>query len=169
MIILNSESLCYGAFQEARGMNAYSGFINGHHFIIFGRNLMTKIVNDKHFGPEFDYILAHEFAHFLQNKLGLLFQHPLPLYSTKLKELHADCMAGYMMYMTKMINLDNQSQLSELFQIIGDRHAIGDHGEKKVRENAFEFGINKALSYSLIQNYYHTSAQMAQSCLELIN
>jgi hypothetical protein len=168
-ISFNREPLCYGAFQEARGINAYSGHMNNHHFIIFGNNLMQKLVNNKHFQVEFDYVLTHEFSHYLQNQLRLDFDHPLPLFASKLKELHADCMTGYLMTMTKMIEGQNKSQLSDLFQLIGDRHAIGDHGEKHVRESAFQFGINKALSYSFIQNYAHNSAQIAQSCSEFIN
>lgn len=168
-LFFSDNSLCYSAFQEERGVNAYSGYINNHHFIIFGNNLMKKLVNDKHFQVEFDYILSHEFAHYLQNQLGLVFPHPLPLYASKLKELQADCIAGYLMIMTKMIEVQNKAQLSELFELIGDRHAIGGHGEKSIRESAFQFGVNKALSYSFIRNYFHTSAQIAQSCAEFIN
>ena len=170
-VINSNVDLCYGAFNEGKDLNAYSGFINGHQFIIFGQNLLRNMLSssDNQFAGEFSYIVAHELAHFFQNNLGLEFQHPLPLFQTKLKELHADCMAGYLMTATNQISTFRPIELDRIFTFVGDPHAVGNHGVKEKRVKAFTFGMNEYLSTSLIGGYRHNSDVIAQACYRFIN
>lgn len=140
--------LCVGMYDDSRGANAVA---IGEGQIAYGAVLAAQAQRD--FGAEADYavtyIAAHEFAHILQHRLGLRFDYGTPgarldLLSSKVKELHADCMAGYLLEMHHQVPFDRQDLVDRYVRALGDAHAVGDHGLPADRVAATKEGARMA-------------------------
>lgn len=144
LLRVHNEPLCIGLLNDAGAPNAIA---IGTMFILIGQDLLhniylksiannnLKIITEK-------FVLAHEYAHFIQNIYGLKFEYLLPLLSTKIKEQHADCMASYIL----KINNEMQESLSDDLKIfigeLADAHIVGDHGTAAQRLSAYTAGAS---------------------------
>lgn len=160
--------LCVGLYDDARGANAVA---IGDGQIAFGAVLTARILNQ--FGESapaaITYVTAHELAHILQQRLGLRFDYGLPgrrleLLSSKVKELHADCLAGYLLETHRQIPFTQQSQLEAFVRTLGDAHAIGDHGLPADRTAALREGARLAHLDRLVGMSAVTAASAAAKC-----
>lgn len=143
-IVRNSDApLCFGYYQEPHGPNAIAV---GNIGILFGLNLMSEIhqMAGAKYRDSLVFVLAHEFAHYVQNRHRLRFNYKLPMYATKQKELHADCMAGYLVRAHQEVLFHSQDDLKKFVASLGDAHAVGDHGLAEERVQALKLGISSA-------------------------
>lgn len=143
VIETNQKALCFGFYDDKDGANALAYSDVG---IVFGKRLLMElpVMSKATFTDATKFILAHEFAHNLQFRHGLKFNYILPMLSTKIKELQADCIAGYFLRAHNEVKLETQLQLKTLIEAIGDPHSVGDHGMAADRQAAFQAGISKA-------------------------
>ncbi|MDD5057593.1 MAG: hypothetical protein PHQ60_06950 [Sideroxydans sp.] len=146
-IILKQEPsvLCIGLVYDAINKPNASAFQKTH--IVFGVNFLTTLLHR----PGIDsnaalkVTMAHEFSHFLQNRHGLVFEYKLPMLSVKMKELHADCMAGYLLSIGQNLNDQEFQKAQHYLSFIADAHIVGDHGIASQRREAFLYGRNAAV------------------------
>ncbi len=140
-------TLCLGMFDDVQGANALA---IGDSQILFGRRLTAQIISGSDIaGLSLTYILAHELAHILQVRHNLPFEYGgagiiLPMLSTKIKELHADCVAGYILEAHREIPEAYSSAIEDFVKTLGDSHAVGDHGLPHDRSEALREGIRIA-------------------------
>lgn len=165
VISTNQRPLCFGFYNDVRGANA-SAYKDVA--VVFGVRLLATLpaMSEATYAEAIKFILAHEFAHNLQWRHNLKFDYILPMLSTKKKELHADCIAGYLIRAHKEVNLDSASKVRTLIAAIGDPHAVGDHGMAEDRIEAFQRGIESASFDILHQVKLHqvTSERMINYC-----
>jgi hypothetical protein len=139
-----TQSLCLGFYNEESGPNAIA---YGQTGILFGTALLAHLSetnSPENYWNNLKYILAHEFAHYLQNRFQLKFNYTLPMLSVKVKELHADCIAGYLVRMHKEALGDSQVAMAGFVASLGDSHAVGDHGLADDRMKAFDGGLRSS-------------------------
>ncbi|MCB0422209.1 MAG: hypothetical protein KDD61_14520 [Bdellovibrionales bacterium] len=136
----SSSTLCLGAYNDEDGANA-KAFRPGN-YILFGLRLMTEISSNwkVDYSLGMDTILAHEFAHILQFRHGFSYPYTLPMLSVKIQELQADCIAGLILSLNHPLDLDQRNEALRLLSILGDQHAVGDHGLAEQRKLAFYLG-----------------------------
>ncbi|MBX3019749.1 MAG: hypothetical protein KF767_17820 [Bdellovibrionaceae bacterium] len=148
LFVNRPKPLCVGLYDDSTGANAVA---IGDGQIAFGAVLVGRTLRT--FMDSADYALtyvnAHEFAHILQARLGLRFDYGAPgmrldLLSTKIKELHADCMAGYLLEVHRQIPFTHQARLESFVRTLGDSHAVGDHGMPADRTAALQEGARLA-------------------------
>jgi hypothetical protein len=91
-------------------------------------------------------ILAHEFAHALQDKVGLVNL----LSGGKKVELHADYLAGYYIGQKGLITKEKLTAFAQEFFSLGDQsfYAADPHGTPEERRCAFLEGYKVAVKYS---------------------
>ncbi len=123
----SKNTICFGFYNDVYGPNAVA---YGKYGIFFGVNLLSDLpaISQAKQDDTLKFILAHEFGHFVQNIYGLKFNYVLPMLSTKLKELNADCIAGYLLTLHREVLPDSEKKLTEFVAALGDPHAVGDHG-----------------------------------------
>lgn len=170
LVVANNRTpLCVGLMND--GVNPNAAAV-GKYFLLMGQSLIKMLEDENGVGtPEKvlkeKFVLAHEYAHVLQNLHELQFDYILPLLSTKIKEQHADCMASYMMSLNGEIPDDLSTELEGFIQQLADAHIVGDHGTKEQRTAAYRSG----LALGSIQRIIHgrdlnqlTSFQLVQGC-----
>lgn len=165
-VIMNLEPLCAGAYHDSQGANAMA---IGAHNIFFGLNLIHDLQADWKVDAEIGMkvILAHEYAHIIQNRLAVPFNFPLKLWATKAKELQADCIAGTLMtFHSSKSGILTESD--KLMKMLGDLHMVGDHGVYEERRKAIFFGMQKALEFMMKKKTANmiTSRDMLNACSE---
>lgn len=143
VISTDQKPLCFGFYNDVKGANALA---YKDEAIVFGARLLEELptMSRADYNDAAKFILAHEFAHNLQFRHGLKFDYVLPMLSTKIKELQADCIAGYMLRAHNEVVFDTQVKLKTLIAAIGDPHSVGDHGMAGDRELAFQRGMSFA-------------------------
>lgn len=143
VISTNKKPLCFGFYDDIKGANAIA---YKDEAVVFGKRLLNQLpaMSLADYSDAVKFILAHEFAHNLQYRHNLKFNYILPMLSVKIKELQADCIAGYMLRAHNEVIFDTQVKLKTLIAAIGDPHAVGDHGMAADRELAFQRGISAA-------------------------
>jgi len=112
--------------------------------VAVGRNLLIQRLQKK-FGVEIvKAILAHEYGHALQSKLGW---HG----SSKWKELHADFMAGFYMAQKSYISEELLGAFIQEFYEMGDYgfYESGHHGTPSERGCAFREGFFASRRFNL--------------------
>lgn len=136
--------LCTGLYFDGNAPNAQA-YDKTH--IVFGANFLTSFLHRPGINSEvaLKFTMAHEFSHFLQNRHNLVFEYKLPMLSTKVKELHADCMAGYLLTLGQELNDYEFNQAMNYLGVIADPHIILDHGIAPQRRSAFLYGRNSAI------------------------
>lgn len=162
----NTQSICLGFYNESSGPNAVA---YGQIGILFGTSLLSELAQTAaptDYWNNLKYILAHEFAHYLQNRYELKFNYILPMLSVKMKELHADCIAGYLVRLHKEAIGESQQNLAHFVASLGDSHAVGDHGLAQDRVKAFQFGLRASAIDILKGKKTHEigSAAIIQHC-----
>lgn len=162
----NNSVLCYGFYQDAKGPNAIA-YSNAA--ILFDKRLLSAIpqLSQASYWDSINFILAHEFAHFLQNTNQLQFDYTLPMLSTKIKELHADCVAGYLLQIHNEMNFnDSNNKIESLIKSLGAPHAIGTHGMAEDRLLATAYGIGSAVLEQNVGFYANTitSDKILRTC-----
>lgn len=118
------------------------------------------------------YVLAHEFAHYLQFRSKLTFSDPTAM----VRELQADCLAGYVMAFTPVRPNDRPGFIQRTFELaaaIGDegvRHP-GHHGKPEQRVVALRAGyeaggraVKAQLAASPGRRTYLRSAEAFGAC-----
>jgi predicted metalloprotease len=91
------------------------------------------------------YVLAHEFGHYLQFRSRATFSDPTAV----VRELQADCLAGYTMALTRVRSKDHAGFLERTFELaaaLGD-NAVYDpdhHGTPEQRVIALKTGYSTA-------------------------
>lgn len=158
--------ICFGLYNDASGPNAAA---YGTYGIFFGVNLLNDLpeISQAKQDDTLKFILAHEFGHFLQNIYRLKFNYALPMLSTKLKELNADCIAGYLLTLHKEVLPQSSQKLNEFVGALGDPHAVGDHGMAKERTQAVAHGQKLANDHTrLFKLKVHqiTSGRIINAC-----
>lgn len=140
VISTGGKPLCFGFYDDVKGANAVA---YGDAAILFGKRLLEALpsMSAADYSDAVKMILAHEFAHSLQYRHNLKFDYILPLLSTKIKELQADCIAGYILRAHNEVDFVVQTKLKTLITAIGDSHSVGDHGMAEDRILAFQRGI----------------------------
>lgn len=138
----NSQALCVGLMNDGGSPNAVA---IDHQFLLMGTSLLGLLeAQDGAASPvkqvKEKFVLAHEYAHILQNLHGLKFDYVLPMLSTKIKEQHADCMAAAMMTMNDEISDQHSIFLKLFIRNLADKHIVGDHGTAEQRLGAFDKG-----------------------------
>ncbi len=144
LIKQHNHVLCVGFYNDSISPNAIA---YSNQAILFGPRLLSILPNlsSANYWDSLNFILAHEFSHYLQNLNQLKFEYQLPLLSTKIKELHADCMAGYILQShSEMDFYSNDNKIADLIAKLGDSHSIGDHGTAQDRIRAVAYGIGAA-------------------------
>lgn len=161
--------LCVGLMDDGGSPNA--GAL-GSQFILMGVTLLNKLETENGVGTpakevKEKFVLAHEYAHVLQNLHRLKFDYTLPMLSTKIKEQHADCMAAYMMGLSNDIPEELSNDLEFFIQELADAHIVGDHGTAEQRIAAYNNGrgiarVQKALLGKTLSTT--TSTQLVREC-----
>lgn len=148
LFVNRPKPLCVGLYDDSKGANAVAigDFQIAFGAVLVGRTLRTFLDSADH---ALTYVNAHEFAHILQARLGLRFDYGAPgsrltLLSTKIKELHADCVAGYLLEAHRQIPFTHQARLESFVRTLGDSHAVGDHGMPADRTAALQEGARLA-------------------------
>lgn len=139
---LNKAPLCIGLMYDWGAPNA--GAL-GTSFILMGQNLLHNISVESLGNIELEnitkkFVLAHEYAHYLQNLYQLKFEYILPMLSVKIKEQHADCMAAYMLRLNNQLNDTLSNELEGFIASLADAHIVGDHGTAEQRVLAYKSG-----------------------------
>lgn len=161
--------LCVGLMDDGGQPNAAA--VN-QQFLLMGTSLIAMLEEQDGAGSatkevKEKFVLAHEYAHILQNLHGLKFDYVLPMLSTKIKEQHADCMATAMMTMNDEIPEKLSIDLKLFIKQLADAHIVGDHGTAEQRLTAFENGrgigrvLKSLLGYTLDTT---SSAQLVKEC-----
>lgn len=168
LFLKNVKPLCVGLYDDSKGANAVA---IGDGQISFGAVLVARTLrtHGESAGQALTYVNAHEFSHILQARLGLRFDYGLPgqrleLLSTKVKELHADCMAGYFLETHRHIRFDQQEKLESFVATLGDAHAVGDHGLPADRTQALREGARLAHLDRVIGITQVTATSIASKC-----
>lgn len=143
----NPQPLCVGQLHDTDSPNAIAF---GKNFILLGDHLTKEMKNLSGADPLLfattqKFVLAHEYAHFLQNLHQLEFNYVLPMLSTKIKEQHADCLAALLLQWTGDLPAEKIPQVKGFISMLADAHIVGDHGTKEQRISAFNTGYNLAL------------------------
>lgn len=169
VLIGNSLPLCVGLMDD--GGNPNAGAV-GRQFLLMGVSLISMLENENGVGTEAKiakekFVLAHEFAHILQNLHDLKFNYILPMLSTKIKEQHADCMAAYMLDVGYEIPLNLSSDLELFIENLADAHIVGDHGTAEQRISAYRNGralggYQRVIMGTSLSDI--TSTQLVQEC-----
>lgn len=165
----NLTPLCVGLMDDGGQPNAAAV---GQQFLLMGTSLIAMLEEADGAGSAAQqlkekFVLAHEYAHILQNLHGLKFDYVLPLLSTKIKEQHADCMASLMMGMNNEIPEDLIVDLTLFIQQLADSHIVGDHGTVEQRLSAFNHGQGIArVQKILLKNTLSTlsSSHLVREC-----
>ena len=95
-----------------------------------------------------EFVLFHEFAHFLQNLHQYSFTGP----TQKNQELNADCVGGMMQSMSRIANnqfsvVDTVSAMMYAYALgDGDVNNFGHHGFPDERQAAYAFGLQSAIN-----------------------
>lgn len=112
--------------------------------VAVGRNLLIEQLQKKYGIEIVKAILAHEFGHAIQSKLGW---HG----GSKWKELHADFMAGFYMAQKAYITEELLASFIEEFYSMGDYgfYEAGHHGTPTERGCAFKEGFFASRRFSL--------------------
>lgn len=133
--------ICAGMYDDSDGPNAMAA---GENFIVFGAHLTVHLQKTMKLPGQLAItgVLAHEFGHTIQNRHGLKFNYTLPMLSTKIKELHADCLAASILRIHNEFSVSDYQVGERLMHVLGDQHAVGDHGVSEERRLAFRRGIN---------------------------
>ncbi len=136
-----------GLKPNAYAMKTYLPLFDGR--VAFGKNYLNFLQNKRSVGDlGIIATLAHEYAHILQFKYNC----QLPV---KLRELHADYMAGY--YLKKMGHTNWNALMSFMhhFGEIGDylKWSTDHHGSPHERRAAFLNGFQNAPTYAASQIY----------------
>ena len=162
-------TLCYGYYNDevSTGENAVA---IGNHAILIGSKMMQtiKFDIDTYITNQFnywnpgqkahiqgiksdaarDFLLLHEFAHFLQNT----YQYQYPGKQDKPKELHADCIGASLFTLSKV--LSNTWTTHDAMAGLMYSYALGDgniksskhHGFPVERQNAFSIGMGNIIN-----------------------
>ncbi len=154
---LETESvLCLGLYDDSKGPNAIA---IGRSHIFFGVRLIKNLTlsNPSTAKDSISTILAHEFAHTLQNIRKENYNYVLPLLSTKIKELQADCITGALANDFSQVTLKQFYDSLELFNKIGAQHYIGSHGMSAQRQAAFALGFTQSNQSLVPMNMRNTN------------
>lgn len=147
-IVMNSSNgpLCVGLMDDGGQPNAVAV---GKNYLLMGTSLISMLESE--YGKNSvakdvkeQFVLAHEYAHILQNLHKLKFDYVLPMLSIKIKEQHADCMAAFLMEIANSIPIGQEEDLGSFVQELADAHIVGDHGTAEQRLEAYKNGIGSA-------------------------
>jgi len=146
----SNQPLCVGLIDDSQAANAYAS--NGTH-VVFGVRLLTeaKIEFQSEFTYAVSFVSAHEFAHIIQQRYQLVFDYVLPMLSSKQRELHADCMAGYLLEAHKEIPFINYETTKRFVESLGSAHIVSSHGMSDDRVNAMKAGMDAFVRSSIYE------------------
>lgn len=169
VVLNNWTPLCVGLMDDGGVPNAVAV---GKYFLLMGQSLIKMLEDENGEGSpakvlKEKFVLAHEYAHFIQNLHELEFDYTLPLLSTKIKEQHADCMASFMMSLHGEIPDELSGELEGFIQQLADDHIVGDHGTKDQRIAAYRTGLGLGSIQRIIYGRtlgQWTSAQLVRGC-----
>jgi uncharacterized protein len=108
--------------------------------------------------PAVAFVLTHEYAHLVQDRLGLIEEFPLPVE----KELNADCLTGAFFGIFQMAGLDitkqESQQLLEGISVVGDQPGtpwqdVHAHGTAEERIEVFDFGLRSQDPTACLEEY----------------
>jgi hypothetical protein len=147
MTLRNLNPVCIAVFDDSENMNAKA---IGNDNIIFGLDLIHDLQASWNIDGEtgIKAILAHEYAHLIQNRKELPFNLPLPNLATKVKELQADCLAGALLTFHSPKG-NNLTEPDKLMGFLGDHNCVGDHGTYEERKKAIYTGMQESLKFML--------------------
>lgn len=168
VILNNRQPLCVGLLQDMGAPNAVA---YGRGYILMGVSLLGQMARlsggDRTLLRSTEkFVLAHEYAHFIQNLHGLKFNYILPMLSTKIKEQHADCMAAFLLRMSGEIPDSRIPSIEAFIKTLADAHVVGDHGTSEQRLTAFRSGSALARLHMASGGRADntTSSQLIQAC-----
>ncbi len=167
----NTTPLCVGLMDDKGQPNAAAV---GKYFLLMGTSLITMLEeqngkNTIEKSVKEKFVLAHEYAHVIQNLHGLEFDYILPMLSTKFKEQHADCMASFMLSLNSEIPDDQSLGLEAFIEQLADAHIVGDHGTKEQRIAAYRTGLGLGSIQKIIYGRnlsQFTTSQLILGCGE---
>lgn len=156
-------NLCVGIYDDRKAPNAFAWKTQ---FVMMGLSFAARLedipgVQGK---TSTQLIMAHEFAHFIQNQYALEFNYILPMLSTKIQESHADCTAGMLLTYFEKYSISEMMGASETVLTLADPHIVGDHGTKDQRKEALWYGISEGLKLRLKNQKKVTAWDMANTC-----
>ncbi|MCA9568735.1 MAG: hypothetical protein KC656_12875, partial [Myxococcales bacterium] len=136
---LAQEVVCVGLFDDVKGANSMA--VGGNWLLVGIRDLYTMY--GVHGGDGLgavEFTVGHELGHILQQKAGMVFPGP----TVRGAEVHADCMAGYLMGIAVPPGTTSPAQAYARTEVhrVGDRAVDnpGHHGTPEERTTAFERG-----------------------------
>lgn len=142
---ITGRTFCVGLWDDVAGANSFAA---GGKWIYVGvRDLETMSkAHGAGLPATVEYTMGHEFGHALQQGEKLRFSGA----TARAAELHADCVAGYLMGLDRNAQYSKISKLvagSEAFRIGDYRHADPQHhGTPSERQAAFTAGWNAGLA-----------------------
>ncbi|HPI40127.1 MAG TPA: hypothetical protein PLJ21_04940 [Pseudobdellovibrionaceae bacterium] len=156
-------NLCVGLYDDRKAPNAFAWKTQ---YVMMGISMAAQLediprVQGK---TSIQFVMAHEFAHFIQNQYDLKFNYILPMLSTKIQESHADCLAGMLLTYFEKYSITEMLGASETVLTLADPHIVGDHGTKDQRKEALWNGISEGLKLKLKNQKLVTAWDMANTC-----
>jgi hypothetical protein len=158
---ISGRELCVGLWDDAKGANSFAA---GGRWIYVGvRDLETMAkVHGAGMPATVEYTVGHELGHALQQAEKLAF----PGTTARAAELHADCIAGYLMGLDRNPRFSRVGRLiasSEAFRIGDHQHSDPQHhGTPVERQAAFDAGWTAGMAAT--GGAARTSAGILVSC-----
>lgn len=165
--------VCVGVYDDGGKPNAVA---IGTQTVLFGASLLPVLQQRKAVNTLFDLVMLHELSHVLQNvhkedyRIGMGAQ-TLELATTKRKELVADCVAGtlYSLQVPPLLSMEQNEAIRDIWDLLGDKHAIGDHGRACQRRMAWGHGFTRANVPDPRAPLAFTSGSLLRGCRQYVD
>lgn len=167
--------VCVGLYDDvdAQGQPAMNAMATSERNILFGRRMYDAVVRGGFGGNRaagLVYVLAHEFGHYLQFRAGLRFSYE----TAAVRELQADCLAGYVMALTPMEKPTQAGFIQRTFELaaaLGDDlvHAPDHHGTSEQRVYALRTGYAQAARAAQAFHQQHPGARFYLHGIDALN
>lgn len=159
-------TFCVGLWDDTAGPNSFAA--GGRWLYVGLRDLKTMSTVHRVGQPAVEYTVGHELGHLLQQLAGLDFPGP----TARAGELHADCLAGYLMGLGRdptFTRISGFVAQTEAFRI-GDHHLSSPqhHGTPNERRDAFQRGRQAGLAAASAQASASRSEGLLAACTALV-